>query len=134
MTDRLAEFMGKVMDAIAAGLKESGEDEVSHIRDDIGVPVEYAAGGVIRSAPGEPPRRETGELWNSIKSAVEKQPDRVTLQMAAGPALDEHGNDYAAGLEVGSGHVAERPYMGPSMSRMEVAGIFNVVEHLKQVK
>lgn len=55
--------------------EQAGSDMVNDMREMISVPVEYIAGPrggiiVIRSNPGEPPRRETGDLWASIQYLV----------------------------------------------------------------
>lgn len=134
MADALLEFNKRMIAALAAGLREAGEDEESHIRKDIGIPVEYAGGRVIRSAPGDAPRRETGTLYRSIKSGVASDADEVLLRVSAGPALSEQGFDYAAELETGHGSVAERPYMDPSKKRMEVGGAWVVAEKLKGLR
>lgn len=64
-------------DSIAAELEQAargfGARVENHVRDKLSVPVEYVTGPrggtrVIRSLPGEPPRRETGNLQGSIQA------------------------------------------------------------------
>lgn len=55
--------------------EQAASDMVDEMREMISVPVEYIAGPrggiiVIRSSPGEAPRRETGDLWASIQFMV----------------------------------------------------------------
>lgn len=63
------------------------------------------SGGVTHtaSAPGNPPRIDTGELVNSIT------PNKRSEALWAVDA----GTEYAHYLEYGSTRIAARPYMGP---------------------
>lgn len=57
------------------------------------------------SAPGEPPATDTGHLGNSIRSRMTgKTEGEVTV-----------GAEYAAALELGSAHIAPRPFFGPAV-------------------
>ncbi len=132
MADRFPEVIEGILEGLESALKRAGDDEVEQIRQDIGVQVGYASGFVVRSEPGEPPRRETGELQESIYSNVSR-PEPNVVQLAIGSTAD-----YAGNLEFGGfsnfGEVLPRPFMRPSMERFNAGGVWSVIEDLKQAQ
>lgn len=65
---------------LASEFTQIGEAIMSDMRDRLSVDVQYFPGPngeifVERSAPGEPPRRETQQLWESVQSTVEQTAD-----------------------------------------------------------
>ncbi len=118
------------MEGLESALRTAGTDEVEQIRQDIGIQVGHASGFVVRSQPGEPPRREKGELQASIYSNVSR-PEPNVVQLAIGSTAD-----YASNLEFGGfsnfGEVLPRPFMRPSMERFTAGGIWAVIEDLKK--
>jgi patatin-like phospholipase/acyl hydrolase len=57
-----------ILDDLLAAEAEIGEEIVARVQDDCSVDVEILGETVIRSKPGEHPRRETGDLYNSFKT------------------------------------------------------------------
>lgn len=111
-------FWRKAYDAVVV----CGQIEEMATQDAVGKPVEYQGSRIIRSDPGEPPRRETGQLQNSIGSTPYTMASGVGVAVHAGPAIGEDGIDYSLierGLRTPNGSVLARPYLGPSMTRME---------------
>jgi hypothetical protein len=81
--DRLT---ARIMDRIENEADAIGVEVVAIIRERINVPVqriEDPSGGVTieRSAPGEPPRREFGELWAAERHDVATAPNLVILSI-----------------------------------------------------
>lgn len=84
--------------AVADVNREVGGEIVADVKDRLSVPVGYRIGPrggtyLIRSKPGENPRRETGALQESIADAVFVEgTHEVTLEVSAGvkyaPFLD----------------------------------------------
>ena len=67
---------------------------------------------MIRSKSGNPPRRQTGRLRDSIESKVEVSSN--TVRLTAG---DLGGNaPYALYLEYGSVSILPRPFLLPALS------------------
>ncbi len=132
MADRFPEVIEGILEGLESALKRAGDDEVEQIKQDIGIQVGYASGFIVRSEPGSPPRRETGELQESIYSVVTR-PEPNVVQLAVGSTAD-----YAANLEFGGpsnfGEVQPRPFMRPSMERFNAGGVWSVIEDLKQAK
>lgn len=63
--------------------------------------------GHVPSAPGQPPKNDTGVLANNIET-VQVAPLKVEVSSNA---------PYAAHLEFGTSKMAERPYMRPATAR-----------------
>lgn len=61
------------------------------------------------SAPGQPPASDTGTLLRSIDiTRVNKTPIGLSIRVVA-------NTEYAAGLELGTEKMAERPYMATTL-------------------
>jgi hypothetical protein len=67
---------------------------------------------VVRSKPGEPPRRQRGTLWMSMTFETRDTPRGVTTRV--GPSV--RVAKYARALELGHapGGLAPRPYLAPA--------------------
>lgn len=67
---------------------------------------------VVRSKPGEPPRRQRGNLWNSMTFETLSSPRGFTTRV--GPSV--RAAKYARALELGyePGGLAPRPYLAPA--------------------
>jgi hypothetical protein len=100
-------YMARIRERWTFELDGLGVAMVEDVRDRISVPVEYVGDYVIRSSPGEPPRKEFGNLWGSCEHTVDNQP--ALTVMAGGPSAP-----YAKKLEYGDGaKLKPRPYFGP---------------------
>lgn len=89
----------------------SREMEAS-IKESLNIPVERKEGKLIRSKAGNPPRRQTGRLRESIESKVEVS--YHTVRLTAG---DLGGKaPYALYLEYGSVSILPRPFLLPALS------------------
>lgn len=95
--DEIAADIGKEFEAV-------GPLIVSDVKTLISINVEYGPGGavIVRSKPGEPPRRETGLLQSSIGYGVQSG-EIVSLQI-------DSDCPYSGFLEKGTTHMAQRPY------------------------
>jgi len=82
----------------------------------------YKRGGVTHqaSAPGEPPKTDTGALMRSIR--VEHTPGSGTARVVVGAK-------YAAELEFGTKKMAPRPFLRPAIAKVQSM----VAELLKSV-
>ncbi len=90
------------------GIDELADATVEKVRMLISIPVERTATSVIRSKPGEPPRRDSGDLYNSIRKGP--------LVSDADGVRTEAGSDlwYSVNLENGAGRVDPRPHWRPA--------------------
>ncbi len=69
------EIFDEIESDIAIASQQMADQIASDVKDRIGVPVGYAVGPrggtrVIRSKPGEPPRKETGNLQSGVIAEV----------------------------------------------------------------
>lgn len=64
--------------------------------------------GHVRSAPGEPPKNDTGVLKNNIETSM---PGPLEAQVASNAP-------YAGDLEFGTSKMAARPYMRPARDKL----------------
>lgn len=105
-------FSGRIRKATRLALNEVGRRGVAHIRSLIDVRVQYVGSWVIRSDPGEPPRREHRDLQKSITYKVEAK--ATTLEDMMIYVDDSRRSDGKEGvaffLEYGTFHVEPRPF------------------------
>ena len=64
------------------------------------------------SAPGEPPRIDTGELVDSIKAELRQDRNGVTVRVGTNVAHGLH-------LELGTSKMAARPWLRPALRRLK---------------
>lgn len=105
--DFVQDAMDKLLVAGEVALNIARIDVLADLQNAVAVPVEEIGGRIIRSVPGEPPRRETGALLDGLDAVVsESGPDEITLEVTSSVP-------YSARLE------KTRPFMGPAFERME---------------
>jgi len=124
--DKSGDFFARFRKAAMEAIEAVGYVEVGAIKNDLSIPVEYVPGGVIRSLPDEPPRKETGKLQASVRHKTYESRDAVGVTIGAGPVIGEGGVDYST-LEFGIGPIKARPYMGPSMARVQAGQRDNII-------
>jgi hypothetical protein len=96
--------------SVADELRDLGPAVEADIVELVSVPVQYAGSEVIRSRPGEPPRRETGIYRDSIRHEVidgEAGPDSATLHLFTNSVIGTY-------LEYGTSAMKPRPHFGPT--------------------
>lgn len=69
-TEGVAEVMKDVMDRVEDVMEGVGRDVSADLKKTISIPVVRQGAKVIRSKPGEPPRKDTGRLYNSVRYVV----------------------------------------------------------------
>ncbi len=85
---------------------------VETVQEFISINVERQGGRVIRSAPGEHPRKDTGRLYESIQYEIERDESIITITI-------DTDTPYAPFLEFGTSKMAERPIFEGIMERFE---------------
>ena len=108
------EFLDKLQKDWVKKLNTVGILLTNEIKKELGVVVDKQ--GVVRSAPGEPPRLETGELRRSIAFEV----DAESLKVRAGT-----NKRYSGFLERGTKFMEPRPYIKPVAEAN--AGVVNLI-------
>lgn len=94
----------RVVDSVAAGLLDgAGRLMAEEVRRRLGV-----EGSGVPSAPGEPPRKQTGELQRSVSYRVDRAARKVYVTVDHPAALY---------LEYGTRTMAPRPYLRQTLYR-----------------
>lgn len=108
-SDRFKEFNAAVMTALANAAEILGIAVTEHGKEILSVPVESLGAGIVkRSDPGEPPRKETGELQADVQHDVDRpDPSTVKLEMSTGRFSTP---EVPGILEFGGQGIAARPY------------------------
>jgi len=102
----------KLAQAARAALTELGKEIVWQIKSSISVPVQHVRGfGAIRSDPGEPPRKDTGTLYKSIKMRID--PGGESIENLVIYTTDPK----AWLLEYGTANMEPRPFWAPARQR-----------------
>lgn len=91
--------MSSLFDRIGQNVQKALETKLGEMRDEvqkrISVDVERRGGKVIRSRPGEPPRRDTKKLYKSAESEVIHTDDTVTGAVSVETPYAQRLNDPA---------------------------------------
>jgi hypothetical protein len=115
--------VSEVFDAIALDVEkahiQAGDDLATELKYKVSVPVQYVAGPrggtrVIRSLPGEPPRKETGRLQASINHETVAAGDVVeTAITAAAPYAARLQEQMNRPITDGESDAVERLFIDP---------------------
>jgi len=107
------EIMARILAQAEQVMGEMAEDAAQDMRDLISVPVSRTKGKVIRSAPGEPPRKDSGALQASVKATVDQhEKDKVVATVTTDVPYDVYLRD-------GTKKMAPRPFHGPIEAKWE---------------
>ncbi len=101
---RLAARLDRLADQVEWAVQAAVEEGAHDLRREARALLDVAGRGEA-SAPGEPPRRQTGALRDSLR--VELAPDRLSARV--GTDLD-----VGAQLEFGIQAIAPRPWLAPA--------------------
>ena len=116
MTVRIddAAYRRRMIAGLERGLGQQGALLVGHVKKKINrsQPISYGntgrAYGKDPSRPGEPPKKVTEVLLQSIAFAVETDDTGITLSVGTNVTYGKH-------LELGTSKMAARPYLRPSL-------------------
>jgi hypothetical protein len=98
------EIMGRVVKIVRTEMEGGMRDAAEGLRGLIAVPVVREKGKVIRSAPGEPPRKDSGKLQASVASTVEVVAgDKIRGVVSTSTPYDKFLNE-------GTSRMAARPF------------------------
>ena len=90
-------------------LEDAGKEMAEEIREDISVP----GNARVRSKPGEPPRRQTGNLRSRVQYKVAEGEAAADVYVLT--VMDDAA--YAGFLEHGTSRMAPRPFFSPIESK-----------------
>lgn len=104
---------------LTPALEAMGDKEVASIREDLSVPVERGEDGlIVRSSPGQPPRKEFGILQEFVVREVVAGDNglpmlRIESTRPTISADDDPDAPRVLEMEI------DRPYMAPALVRMK---------------
>lgn len=90
----------------------------------LNIPISKNGSKIVRSMPLQAPRKESGNLQNSIDTFVSKQEDSFTITLFCAASAP-----YALYLEYGTSKVAPRPFMLPVLNKYTLL----LKEEIKQI-
>lgn len=82
------------------------------IKDILNIPVSKNGAKIVRSLPMQAPRKESGNLQNSVEYLIEDNKDNLTIQVFC-----QDSAPYALYLEYGTQKTAPRPFMLPTLNK-----------------
>ncbi|MDR0953639.1 MAG: hypothetical protein LBM71_05655 [Elusimicrobiota bacterium] len=87
------------------------------LKEKLSSPVDVSAGNVLRSLPGEPPRKESGQLRQSIEAALTAQTSQSGSQATIKAGCLNTTLPYAFFLEYGTQSIMPRPFLLPTLAK-----------------
>lgn len=130
MADLIDQAFDLIRAKLTSAMKVGGQHAEEDIAKAISVPVgrDFAGNPNVRSAPGRPPRLDTGQLHGNVEHTIISTDNSVGFVVASSrPDTPDVPRD----LEEGSARVAPRPYMVPARERFRNGGKNVVIEALK---
>ena len=82
------------------------------IKDILDIPVSKNGARIVRSLPMQAPRKESGNLQNSVDYLLEENEDNLTIEVFCSDSAP-----YALYLEYGTPKTAPRPFMLPTLNK-----------------
>ncbi len=89
-----------------------GAEMKQEIKDILDIPVSKNGARIVRSLPMQAPRKESGNLQNSIDYLIEGNKDNLTIKVFCSDSAP-----YALYLEYGTTKTAPRPFMLPTLNK-----------------
>jgi hypothetical protein len=102
-----------VVQEVAGAMRLYGEEVATDLRESLSVPVQYVGSRIIRSKPGERPRKETGKYRGTVATDTTIEGRRVVTRIGPRSHIAEF-------LEDGTSRMAPRPHVGPLYRQVSV--------------
>lgn len=110
MSEFADDIVADVKRLVFAEADKLGREITDDLVRSVSVPVQYIGGATIRSLPGEPPRKEFGDLADSIQYELLDYADSFSLTI-----YTDH--QIALWLEAGTARIKPRPHFRPCFER-----------------
>lgn len=99
----------KAQKQIAQNIGAEMKQEIKNILD---IPVSKNGARIVRSLPMQAPRKESGNLQNSVDYLLEENKDSLIIKVFCANSAP-----YALYLEYGTNKTAPRPFMLPTLNK-----------------
>jgi hypothetical protein len=110
VTEFAEQLIDDLRERATAAFDEFGKEVLDGLQQSISTPVEYIGGSTIRSLPGEPPRLEFSDLFDSYDTETEQLLQGVSESIFSDLPRSRW-------LEYGSGRIKPRPHVKPIFDR-----------------
>ena len=118
-------YLEQAQKQITQGIALEMKQEVKNLLD---IPVSKNGAKIVRSRPGQPPRKSSGNLQNSVDYLLEQKGTEISIKVFC-----DNSAPYALYLEYGTQKTAPRPFMLPTLNKYalvlkeEIKGIGNLL-------
>ena len=102
-------ILHKAQEQIAQNIGAEMKQEIKNILD---IPVSKNGARIVRSLPMQAPRKESGNLQNSVDYLLEENKDSLIIKVFCADSAP-----YALYLEYGTDKTAPRPFMLPTLNK-----------------
>ena len=102
-------ILHKAQEQIAQNI---GAEMKQEIKDILDIPVSKNGAKIVRSLPMQAPRKESGNLQNSVDYQLEETKDNITIKIFCADSAP-----YALYLEYGTAKTLPRPFMLPTLNK-----------------
>lgn len=102
-------ILHKAQEQIAQNIGAEMKQEIKNILD---IPVSKNGARIVRSLPMQAPRKESGNLQNSVDYQLEETKDNITIKIFCADSAP-----YALYLEYGTAKTLPRPFMLPTLNK-----------------
>lgn len=115
LSSKIQETAKNISRAQSIKLQNAAKILLSDVQNSLNVPIEKKDGKIVRSLAGEPPRKDSGLLRDSLFYSVISSGTtaRFTVGIKGRAAL------YAKYLEYGSSTMAARPFLLPALQKQK---------------
>jgi hypothetical protein len=124
----MSEFEDKIIADIRAravgAFASLGEEIADDLRETISIPVERIGSSLIRSLPGEPPRKETGGYRLTIEDDTQDEGDRVRTSIFTDSVIGKY-------LEYGTSRMAARPHFAEIYEKYAAIAARMIAQRMK---
>ncbi len=115
LSSKLREKAKNISGAQSVKLQNAAKILLSDVQNALNVPIEKKDGKIIRSLAGEPPRKDSGLLRESIFSSVVSSGAKARFRVG----IKGRAALYAKYLEYGSSKMAARPFLIPALQKQK---------------
>lgn len=112
LSKNLTETLLNLKNAQKQTAQNLGTQMKQEIKDILDVPVSKNGAKIVRSLPLEAPRKESGNLQNSVDYILEENKNNLTIKVFCANSAP-----YALYLEYGTEKTAPRPFMLPTLNK-----------------
>ena len=117
--DTVSQMKKEIAEAIKTSMDVFLGEEVERTKESISIPVGREKGQIIRSKPGENPRKEEGDLYASVKKEVVEEGE---IGIIVGTMFSDDPKSAWLNDGTSDGRIAPRPFWDRAWERIKNNG------------